>query len=127
MIVVGLDLVPTFDFGGFYQPVASEPAVNTVKAGSAVPVKFSLSGDQGLEVVEDGSPVSQSFACGSSAAESAVGETASAGKSGLTYDPTTGLYTYVWKTDRSWAGACRVLTIRLVDGTEHVARFRFTR
>ena len=49
----------------------------------------------------------------------------SAGSSSLTYDPTTGLYTYVWKTDKVWAGTCRQLDLRLADGTDHPAFFRF--
>jgi hypothetical protein len=45
--------------------------------------------------------------------------------SGLTYDATTDTYTYVWKTDKAWAGQCRELILRLDDGTEHRAHFQF--
>jgi hypothetical protein len=31
-------------FSGFLSPVSSQPAVNVAKAGSAIPVKFSLGG-----------------------------------------------------------------------------------
>jgi hypothetical protein len=48
-----------------------------------------------------------------------------AGQSRLSYDPETGQYTYVWKTDKAWAGACRVLAIQLVDATEHLLAFQF--
>jgi hypothetical protein len=34
-------------------------------------------------------------------------------------------YTYVWKTDRSWAGTCRKFVLTLSDGTTHEALFRF--
>jgi hypothetical protein len=44
---------------------------------------------------------------------------------GLTYDPGSGQYTYVWKTEKEWAGTCRVLSLQLVDGTEQLAAFRF--
>ena len=37
-----------YDFGGFYPPVNPAPALNQAKAGSAIPLKFSLGGDQGL-------------------------------------------------------------------------------
>ena len=51
--------------------------------------------------------------------------TATAGNSGLTYDSATQTYTYVWKTEKSWAGTCRQLIVRLIDGTEHTAGFMF--
>jgi hypothetical protein len=37
----------------------------------------------------------------------------------------TNTYTYVWKTDKSWAGTCRQLTVRVNDGTDHLANFKF--
>jgi len=49
----------------------------------------------------------------------------SPGKSGLSYDPTTGWYSIIWKTEKAWAGTCRTLVIQLVDGTEHLAYFQF--
>jgi arabinogalactan endo-1,4-beta-galactosidase len=44
---------------------------------------------------------------------------------GLTYDPATDTYTYVWRTDKSWANTCRQLTVRLSDGTTHTALYSF--
>ena len=29
------------------------------------------------------------------------------------------------KTEKSWAGTCRVLTVTLIDGTTHTANFKF--
>ena len=52
-VVVGLDL-NAYDFTGFLAPIANLPAYNGIKAGSAVPIKFSLDGDQGLAVILDG-------------------------------------------------------------------------
>src|SRR5439155_10377852 len=43
-----LELV--FNFTGFFQPVDNPPVYNRVKAGSGIPVKFSLGGDQGLDI-----------------------------------------------------------------------------
>lgn len=48
-------LVP-YDFGGFEQPVEGRPTVNVVNAGRAVPIKFSLGGDHGLEIFDPGHP-----------------------------------------------------------------------
>jgi hypothetical protein len=33
----------------------------------------------------------------------------------------------VWKTDKAWAGQCRELQLRFVDGRTETANFRFTR
>jgi hypothetical protein len=50
---------------------------------------------------------------------------ATAGASSLSYDASSGQYTYVWKTDKSWAKSCRRLVMRFTDGTEGVALFDF--
>ena len=55
-----------------------------------------------------------------------VDQTVTAGSSSLSYDTTTGQYTYVWKTQKSWAGSCRQFTLRLSDGADHIALFMFT-
>jgi hypothetical protein len=116
-----------YDFTGFFQPVDNAPTVNRTKAGSAVPVKFSLAGDQGLDIFAAGSPGSQTVACTSGAPIDVVEQTVTAGGSSLQYDPATGQYTYVWKTDKSWAGTCRQLIVKLGDGQEHTAQFNFTK
>ena len=36
-------------------------------------------------------------------------------------------YVYVWKSDKAWAGTCRRLDVTFVDGTQHIASFKFTR
>ena len=38
----GTTQTPAFNFTGFFPPVDNPPTINTVKAGSAIPVKFSL-------------------------------------------------------------------------------------
>ena len=47
---------PTFNFSGFFQPVDNPPAVNDAKAGSAIPVKISSNGNQGLAIFPPGFP-----------------------------------------------------------------------
>jgi hypothetical protein len=99
-----------------------------MKAGAAVPVKFSLGSNLGLGVFAAGYPKSAVVACGSSSTPTdAVEETVSAGSSKLSYDPTTNQYSYVWKTDKAWAGTCRQLILRFGDGSEQRANFQFTR
>jgi hypothetical protein len=116
---------PQYAFTGFFQPVDNPPVLNQVKAGQGIPVRFSLGGDYGLDILAAGYPVSQPIVCSSGAPVSAVEQVVTASSSGLTYDATTDTYTYVWKTDKAWAGQCRELTVRLDDGTDHVAHFRF--
>ena len=55
-----------YNWSGFFQPVDNN-AVNVAKAGSAIPVKFSLGGYKGLSIFAPGYPVSQQVACVSGA------------------------------------------------------------
>jgi predicted extracellular nuclease len=121
-----VDLVIAYPFGGFLSPVDGG-AVNTAKAGSAIPVKFSLGGDRGLNIFAPGSPASEARACELGAPSDAVEQTVTAGGSSLQYDPLTETYTYVWKTEKAWAGTCRTLLLRLNDGQTYTAEFHFFR
>jgi hypothetical protein len=114
-----------WEFGGFKQPVDARPTLNSLKAGAAVPVKFSLGGDRGLDIFAPGYPKSQVIACDSAADVDGIEQTLSAGGSTLSYDATTGMYTYVWKTDKAWAGSCRQLVLGLADGSVQRANFQF--
>jgi hypothetical protein len=116
---------PAFEFSGFASPVVSLPGVNVVKAGAAVPLTFSLDGYFGLDVISAGFPSSRAHSC-AVAEEAEVLDTALApGSSGLSYNTETDTYTFVWKTDRAWAGSCRTLVLTLADGSRHVAEFAF--
>jgi hypothetical protein len=114
-----------FNFSGFFQPVDNLPTLNTVKAGAGVPVKFSLGGNQGLAIFAAGSPISQQVACAGGLPVDDIEQTVTAGASTLSYDSVTDTYTYVWKTNSSWKGQCRTLIVKLSDGTEHKANFKF--
>jgi hypothetical protein len=127
--VLGANLAAGFqyNFAGLMQPIDNPPVINTLKAGSAVPVKFSLAGDQGLNILAQGSPSVQAVSCNTSAPIDAIEETVTAGGSVLTYDASSDQYTYVWKTDKAWTGTCRQLTVKLTDDSEHTAIFQFVR
>jgi YVTN family beta-propeller protein len=114
-----------FAFAGFLDPVDNPPTVNMVHAGQSVPIKFSVGGDFGLDIIAPGSPTSQQVSCASGVPVNTATATATAGSSGLQFDPGTGVYTYVWKTSKSSAGTCEVFTLTLVDGTSHVADFQY--
>jgi hypothetical protein len=120
-------VVTAYAFAGFFAPVADD-APNVVRAGRAVPIKFSLAGDQGLDVLADGSPASQQIACAVSDDAGTITETITSGSSGLSYDPATDTYTYVWKTKRAWSNSCRRLMLAFVDGAPpRTADFHFIR
>lgn len=113
---------------GFFQPVDNLPTENVVKAGSAIPVKFSLGGNQGLNIFVSGYPTSNIVACGAPAGDDPIESTVTAGNSSLTYDAIANQYVYVWKTDKPWATQCRQLRVKLADGTVvHAANFKFTK
>jgi hypothetical protein len=111
-----------YNFTGFFSPVSNLPVLNVVNAGRAIPVKFSLSGNKGLNIFEVDFPASAQVACGSNATVD-LEETVTAGSSSLSYSPDQ--YNYVWKTESSWAGTCRQLVVKLNDGSEHRANFKF--
>ena len=113
-----------YNFTGFFSPVDNLPTFNVVNAGKGVPVKFSLSGNKGLNIFAADYPQVVVINCDGSN-ESVVDETVNAGQSSLSYDSATDTYNYVWKTQNSWAGTCRQLIVKLNDGTEHRANFRF--
>jgi hypothetical protein len=115
-----------YAFGGFLQPVDPLPTVNTMKAGSAVPVKFSLGGNKGLNIFQPGYPAQGAYGCDSSPTDQ-IEQTVMAGGSSLSYDATSNTYTYVWKTDKTWAATCRELVLKLRDGTTQKARFQISK
>ena len=116
-------------FHGFFQPVDNLPTVNAAKAGSAVPIKFDLGGNEGLDIFADGYPKSHAISCADGSAIDDIESTVNAGGSSLKYDatvnPPAGQYVYVWKTQKSWAGTCRQFDLKLMGGTTHAANFKF--
>ena len=114
-----------YNFTGFFSPIDNPPVLNEMKAGQAAPVKFSLGGNQGLNIFAAGSPSSVQISCSTSDPIADVEETETAGQSSLSYDASSDRYKYVWKTDSSWKNTCRQLTVTLRDGSVHTAKFKF--
>jgi hypothetical protein len=110
-----------YPFEGFFRSVDTD-RVNVAKAGRDVALSFSLGGDRGPGVL-DGAPV---FAVtGGALAGEAIDQPGRLPGPGLTYDAASGQYTYLWKTDRAWAGKSGTVSVRLTDGTVHTAVFSF--
>jgi hypothetical protein len=122
---VSVTYTVAYNFSGFLAPISNPPTLNSVKAGQAIPVKFSLGGSFGLNVLAAGSPSSGATSCESAGTPVDIVGTETAGGSSLTYDAGTGQYVYTWKTEKAWAGTCRQLIATLNDGTQHVANFQF--
>jgi hypothetical protein len=119
----------TYDFGSgsggsFGEPVR-DTELNQLAAEAGVPVKFGLGADYGLNIFAEGYPKSTKISCSTGLPTDPVEVTATVTKSGLTYDAASGLYTYVWKTERAWKGTCRELNLKLADGTDHLVKFEF--
>ena len=109
---------PGYSFGGFFSPIDNSPIVNTVKAGRAVPVKWSLRNGNGGYVSDPAtfrSLTSQAISCSRGAPSDAIEESMASGSSGLQYDSppisssTTG-------DGSGWKGTCRQLVLKLSDG-----------
>jgi hypothetical protein len=115
-----------FDFVGFHPPVLNPPDWNERQAGAAVPIKFDLGGNHGLEIVEDGWPKVAEVECGA-AGEPADGDPARHPQrfKELVYRKRKQRYVLVWKTERRWAGSCRQFMLKLDDGTIKRANFVF--
>jgi CSLREA domain-containing protein len=114
-----------YNFAGFFQPIQNLPVVNEVKAGQAIPIKFSLHGYQGLAIFAPGYPASSAVLCDANEPGSTIEEISAPGSSGLSYSAGSDQYNYVWKTEKAWKNTCRMLVVRFIDGSEYYAKFRF--
>jgi YVTN family beta-propeller protein len=90
-----------YSFSGFFAPVDNPPTLNQVHAGQAIPMKFSLGGDFGLNIITSGFPTATQVDCGAGVPVGSGTPTSTAGGSGLQFD------------------------LRLNDGTDHTADFQF--
>lgn len=114
---------PRWPFRGFLQPVDEDGILNAMKAGAAVPIKFGLGGNRGLDIFAAEVPSSSAIACPGGPTPDVVEQTVAAEASSLRYSAESDTYTFVWKTQKTWAGSCRQFEMRLGDGTLHTALF----
>lgn len=128
MIPVHITGPAPYPFTGFQPPVENAPQINSENAGQAIPIKFSLGGDPGPDVLVRGYPTVTPVNCGN---EEPIGQAIPADLSGefgsnaLFYESSSHSYTYIWKTDKRMAGTCQQFTLLLTDGTDHFAYFHF--
>ncbi len=114
--------VTPFTTKGFYQPVDMNDVLNTVKAGSSVPLKFELfRGATELTDIEHVKSVTQTTTTCPNAAPTDEIETLSTSTSGLKYDTTGGQYVYTLKAP---SAGCYKVTMTAVDGSKITALFK---
>jgi hypothetical protein len=124
-VIIGLALIPTYEFTGFTKPVENLPEVNKVNAGANIPIKFSLSGDWGMEIFEYEVPLVVETACEFTQEPVDLSKVSYIDRSKLLYDSKEDQYIYNWTTSKEWSGSCQMLTIVLNDGSIHQAAFSF--
>jgi hypothetical protein len=103
-------------FGGFKAPLQPAPMVNTIKSGTKVAVKFTLSGVTGIPPM-DSQPVDCNTLVPTNQVPTAV-PAASIKRQG-------DLFQANWGTDASWSGTCRRLTVRVPSAENAVSYFSF--
>lgn len=131
----------TYAWTGFFQPIdalanhsngkdstaVDGTVYNKAKAGSTIPVKFSLNGDRGLAIFTTGFPKAALVPCTAAGVVDDIENFGDSLTSNLKYDATSGEYVYSWKTLTSYANTCQRLQVKLADGTSHYAFFTFTK
>ena len=112
-----------YAFGGFSSPVDNRPVTNAAKPGSVIPVRFSLGGNQGPNVLAAGTRSRAHHL----RLDRSDGHRRGDGRIGVAavLSRRTGLYQYGWKTQSGWANTCRELIFKFRDGTEARAAFKF--
>jgi len=123
---VGLDVSSprsVLGFRGFFKPVKNPPVFNRMKAGRAVPLKFTLEGYRSGPVLQ-GTPTSSQISCLAVQSENDVTEDDDSPTSRLRAEGQK-RFKYVWKTNKAWKGTCRKLVLILADGSTHEALFNF--
>ena len=106
-------------FKGFDSPVDANGTISDARAGDAISLKFSLSGDQGLNVIskQTWQPASCADWTPSGAAVSADGK--------LSYSSPSDRYRDLVSTSSSWKGSCRTLRLDFADSTSREIHVRF--
>jgi hypothetical protein len=112
-----------FAFDGF-RGLKNLPEVNESNLGTQF-IRFSLGGDQGLDIFKNDHPMSASYPCGTTPPSTGSEPTRLQGESGFRYDAGADEYTVKWNIDKSWKNTCRVFVLGLSDGSTHNVAFHF--
>lgn len=109
---------------GFYQPVDMGGVVNTVKAGSTVPLKFEVfAGNELTSTSAVASFGTKPISCSTLSGSTDDVEITSTGGTTLRYDATAGQFVQNWQTPKT-AGSCYKVTMTTQDGSSLSANFK---
>ena len=115
-----------FNFKGFFPHVVNPPTLNKVEAGNQVALLFSLGGNFGQNIFASGYPALENTSCQAPSFDP-LQKPSLAATGTLAYDPILNWYSYLWKTDPTWAGTCGTLVMKFIDGSVRYAFFQFIR
>ena len=120
---------------GYFGGVAPGPTLNIRNAGSSQPMTFTTGGNDGLDILIANNPYSRLVDCNTLRTVDPTSPDitprpapvpALSGRAAkLSYDASTGRYTFLWKTLAEWDGTCREFVLTRKDGVQHRAYFRF--
>jgi hypothetical protein len=114
--------VKAWTLSGFYQPTDMNDVLNTVKAGSTVPLKFEIvAGSELTDVSAIDSFKATPINCTATATDDI--EVLSTGGTSLRYDTTAGQFIQNWQTPKQ-VGACYRVTLLTDDGSSISALFK---
>jgi hypothetical protein len=115
---IARNYIVSYVMSGFFQPIDNY-AVNSAKAGQAIPVKWRLTDANGAGISDPASFRSVSSVMGNGVCggyPTDLIEEYAAGSSGLQYLG-DGYWQFNWKTPKNYAGQCRTMRLYLNDGT----------
>jgi hypothetical protein len=118
-------------FVGFLPPVDNPPVWNSAKGGQTIPIKWQLKDYNGTIICDLGTlatsngltSIQVSCPNGPTIIDAIEEVLATPGSTVFRCDGTQ--FIYNWRTSKSWNGTCRLMTVRLADGTTHTAQFTF--
>jgi hypothetical protein len=110
---------------GFYRPVdMGTGKLNTVKAGSTVPLKFNVfKGDERLTKDIGAEFTVRKAVCDSDVTEDAIEEFDTTGKTQLRFDEDGQQWIQNWATPKAGKGNCYAVTVTTADGSSLSAKF----
>ncbi len=114
----------SYELKGFYSPVDMGGVVNTVKAGSTVPLKFEIL-EGAVELTDTAvvqSLVHREVSCKDLSPTTDAIEATVTGGTSLRYDSTSGQFVYNWNSPGG-KGKCYLTTVTATDGSSTAALF----
>lgn len=120
---------PSLVLDGFHAPIEMDNAVNTVKSGSSVPLKFQIFNSTGVEITDPSATIKsltqEEVSCNTLAGDSSeVIPIANTGGSMLRYDTSEGQFVVNWKTPKDEPNTCWNVKLTAMDDSHIDAYFK---